>query len=74
MVKSRVNLTLEFEPTGDTPRLRAQEIADRIATFVAATMDTAGTTAQVQSAFLDYKVPYEAERAAFEAQRQDGLN
>lgn len=62
--KSRINLSIEFEATAGTPRMSAEEIGVRIATFIAATMDAAGVHVNIDSAFLNYTAAYEADRFA----------
>lgn len=71
MAKSRVNLTLEFEATGETPRLTAASIAKLVRDFLSVEMELAGADVSVTSAFLDYKTAYEA---AVERFQRDGRN
>lgn len=74
LVKSRINLTLEFLATARTPRLDAATLAKRIEAAFAAEYGTADTTVRVESAFLNHTAAYHAERAAYEQAQKDGLN
>lgn len=62
MVESRINLTVEFAPTFDTPPWSAKEIGERVAAFLSVELETV-VKAKVQSAFMD---PYPTEGRVIE--------
>ena len=63
---SNIGLEIYFDATADTPRYSKDEIAARVATFIAATMDAANVRVEVHGSWLNYTAAYHAERRAHE--------
>jgi hypothetical protein len=73
MVESRINLTVEFAPNGDTPDWSAEEIARRVGNFLSVELESV-VKAKVQSAFMGVEViDVTPDPIVLEALRQAGI-